>query len=111
MTEMRTKEVVTYYNVCDTCGKEFTVSRGSFSQKTCYPCRGETAVEKVKKEMEHLIGAKITNIEPVQFGADAYVNQLKRIDVKLTNGKCVRFFRDSYEDEPYIDWEEQICPE
>lgn len=104
MTEMRTREVVEYFNICKTCGKEFTVPDKGFSQKICYPCMGEAAVEKAKKAMKHLIGAKIVNIEPIQFGANAYTSQLSHIDVKLTNGQCVRFFRSGDEEHAYIDW-------
>jgi hypothetical protein len=112
MTETRTKEVTEYFNICKTCEKEFTVSRGRFSQKICYPCQEKASVAKAKRELKHLIGGKIVNIEPATDGLRAYSQTLVHIDVLLKSGVCVRFTKcDGDGDGQYIEWEGHGCPE
>lgn len=91
MTLVRHKEVVEYFNICKTCGNKFLRHHKDSTQDTCDPCRIKRAHAHVKKQVAHLIGAKVINIEPVNQGTSTYSGELESIEVETAAGKRVLF--------------------
>jgi len=105
MTEQRIKEVVEYFNVCKTCGEEFIVTTHHFDQKACDSCMAKASSDRAKKQLRHLIGATIINMEPESCCGTSYPSDLECVEVKLRNGECIRFTSQGEEGGSHIVWE------
>ncbi len=104
MRKARKTETI-YLQKCDTCGKEFEVSKDS-QEITCYECRSKAAMEKAQGEADAtLVGAVIVSVELKGYGTSTDSSELTSLKAKTKEGKLIEFEAEGW-DERYIGWGE-----
>lgn len=104
MTIEKERKSAYYVIICDTCGEETEVNKYS-NETTCYACRTKKAIEKAKKNLSFLIGARIVNIEPCDNGCCTNIGEIDSIKVETNTGKRITFSVGDW-NEYYIEWNE-----
>jgi|GEM_PF-1969774 len=105
MPTRKTREEVYYVNTCIDCGKEFECAKDS-TEERCYSCRTKKNEEQATEKMSYLVDAKVTAVTPFMFG-HIPSNHIAEITVKTTDGRKLVITAGGYNDERYMELEEE----